>query len=129
MMFFNILAFHLYISGVYFGFLMIILIETKVKGFLWKYAKKKSFFFWSNHRAGQLPISERYWILLTNGKTLRCNLSSVNGLHILVVYVYEWAVPNIHSALPPLWHVQCKRACEKLLIHPTQVCIPINGHL
>ena len=59
--------FYFCISGVYFGGSMIILVEIRVKGFLWKCAKKASIY-GQNHRAEELPNSERYWTLLMKEK-------------------------------------------------------------
>ena len=57
-MFFNILTFDSYISGVYFWVFVIILVEIKIDGFLWKCVKKASIY-GRNHKAEQVPSSER----------------------------------------------------------------------
>ena len=46
---------------------MIILVEIKVKGSLWKCIKKAPIH-GQNHRVEQLPISEKYWTCLTKEK-------------------------------------------------------------
>ena len=60
-MLFNIIIFHFYIHGVYFSVFMIILVEIKVKGFLWKCTKKTSIY-GQNHKVANRG---RYWTLLT----------------------------------------------------------------
>ena len=55
---FNIITFHSYISGMYFGCFVIILVEINVKVFLWKCAKRLLYMV-------KITSSERYWTLLT----------------------------------------------------------------
>ena len=61
-MLFDIITFHFYILGLNLGDLMIILVEIKVKGVLFE-MRKKAPMYGQDHRAEQLPINDRYWIL------------------------------------------------------------------
>ena len=62
MFFFTILTFHSNISGVYFGVFVITLVEINVEGVSLEMCKKASIY-GQNHKAEQLPNSERYWTL------------------------------------------------------------------